>query len=228
MSKSRWVSDEHWRRQGKQSRSSKTQTALLDAAEILIIEKGTEGTSVADIAAKANSSVGALYHNFKDKTALYHALFHRLTDTYAQLSEEYTRPEVWEGKTLEEVFRGYVEITIQATRDTSAAKLASMAVMAENPDLASHYAEIQRKTRLALLELLRGRIDELDCARPNDAVAFALDQCQAMLRSYLIPEQQRTQLLSVTDEEFTTRVVNMICASLQLRTSRDERDEASG
>jgi len=65
-------------RPGRQSRSQKTQESLLDAAEALFCEKGAEATSVADVAARAGSSVGAVYHHFRDKKALLYALFERV------------------------------------------------------------------------------------------------------------------------------------------------------
>lgn len=61
------------------------QAALLDAAEELIVEKGVEGASITEIAQRARASVGAVYHHFKDKKALCYAVFHRMTETMADL-----------------------------------------------------------------------------------------------------------------------------------------------
>ncbi len=64
MNKGRWISELHWRRDSQQTRSEKTQAALLDGAEELIVEKGVDVASVTDIAQRAGSSVGAVYHHF--------------------------------------------------------------------------------------------------------------------------------------------------------------------
>ena len=60
MTKDRWLSDLHWRRESQQTRGEKTQAALLDAAEELIVENGMDGTSIADVAERAGSSVGSV------------------------------------------------------------------------------------------------------------------------------------------------------------------------
>ena len=49
MPKSRFISDLHWVREGQQTRSQKTQEALLDAAEALFSEQGADATSVAEL-----------------------------------------------------------------------------------------------------------------------------------------------------------------------------------
>ena len=78
MARSRWISDLHWVRTGRQSRSQKTQEALLEAAAALFAEKGVEATSVADVAARAGCSVGSVYHHFRDKPALFEAVLARM------------------------------------------------------------------------------------------------------------------------------------------------------
>lgn len=50
--------------------------ALLDGALALIAEKGVEGLSLREVAARAGVSHAAPYHHFADKTALLHALAH--------------------------------------------------------------------------------------------------------------------------------------------------------
>jgi AcrR family transcriptional regulator len=49
---------------------------LLDGALELIAEKGVEGLSLREVAARAGVSHAAPYHHFADKTALIHALAH--------------------------------------------------------------------------------------------------------------------------------------------------------
>ena len=221
MTKNRWVSELHWRREGQQTRSEKTQAALLDAAEALILEKGTEGTSIADIAKRADSSVGAVYHHFKDKTALYYALFHRMTDAYARLSKEASNPALWTDATVRDLFRGFMEISLAAARETGAAKAAVSAVIADHPALAAHYAEIQRETRKSLLTFVLERRDEIGRADAEEAAAFAVDQCLAMLRSYLDPAQKGAKLQSLNETKFIDRAVEMIALFLHLSPVKD-------
>lgn len=220
MTDNRWISDLHWRRAGKQTRSERTQSALMDAAETLILEKGTEATSIADIAAQAGFSVGAVYHHFKDKKALYFALFHRMTDAYEALNASASDPDLWKEASVRDLFRGYMEITLNAARETVAAKAAVSAVVADYPELAAHYAEIQGNTRKALLGLVLARRAEIGHRDPDHAAAFAIDQTAAMLRARIDPAQRAAALQAIDDETFIADALEMVAGYLELNASR--------
>lgn len=55
--------------------AERTYIALLDAAEQLFFDKGVARTTLADIAAAAGMTRGAIYWHFKDKSAVLRALF---------------------------------------------------------------------------------------------------------------------------------------------------------
>jgi AcrR family transcriptional regulator len=216
MKDNRWINDLHWRRTGQQSRSAKTQAALLDAAEALILEKGTEATSIADIAARAGYSVGAVYHHFKDKKALFYALFHRMTDAYEALNAEASDPDRWRAASVRDLLRSYMEITLAAASENGAAKAAVSAVLIEYPELAEHYAEIQHKTRTALLGLVLDRCGEIGNSEPEIAAAFLIDQLAALLRARIDQKQRVAELLSLDDESFIDTTMAMAAAFLEL------------
>lgn len=220
----RWKSEAHWRRIGQQSRSERTQSALLDAAEELILEKGTDATSIADISKRAGSSVGAVYHHFKDKTALYHALFHRMTETFEALNKRASDPEFWEGATIRDLFRGYLEIVLRSARDNRAAKAAVSAVIADFPELAAHYSEIQGRTRKALYDLVMERRGEIGHPDAEHAAAFVIDQLSAMLRVYLDPSMRQAELSGLEEDEFVTHSVEMVSRYLELPKSVEAPD----
>ncbi|MCB1462062.1 MAG: TetR/AcrR family transcriptional regulator [Nitratireductor sp.] len=216
MTDNRWISDLHWRRVGQQTRSERTQSALLDAAEELILEKGTEATSIADIAARAGFSVGAVYHHFKDKKALFFALFQRMTDAYKALNASASDPALWQEASIRDLFRGYMEITLNAAGETIAAKAAVSAVVADYPELAAHYAEIQGDTRKKLLGLVLARRNEIGHSSPDHAAAFAIDQLAAMLRARIDPAQRAAALQSSDEKTFIADALEMIATYLDL------------
>lgn len=213
---SRWKSELHWRRVGQQSRSERTQSALLDAAEALILEKGTDATSIADIAGRAGASVGAVYHHFKDKTALYYALFHRMTETYEALNQSASAPELWEGASIRELFQGYLEIVLTTSREHGAAKAAVSAVAADFPELAAHYSEIQGKSRQSLFDLVMARQDQIGRADAEEAAAFAIDQISSMARAYLDATMRPAELRTLDDAQFVARSVDLMARYLEL------------
>lgn len=56
-----------------------TRSSLLDAAERVFQAQGVSGTSLADIAAAAGTTRGAIYWHFKDKADLYNAMIERVS-----------------------------------------------------------------------------------------------------------------------------------------------------
>ncbi len=54
-----------------------TRTVILDIAEVAVLEKGFEATSIEEIAAAADISRGGFFYHFKDKNALARALIER-------------------------------------------------------------------------------------------------------------------------------------------------------
>jgi len=51
-----------------------TRERLLDAGEVVFRQRGVTRTSLAEIAAAAGVTRGAVYWHFKDKAALFHAM----------------------------------------------------------------------------------------------------------------------------------------------------------
>jgi len=105
VARNRWISDLRWVRTGQQSRSQRTQASLLDAAAVLVAEKGVEATSVADVAAQAGCSVGAVYHHFRDKQTLLYALFERMSEEFRATTRDAVDPARWKGATLGDMLR---------------------------------------------------------------------------------------------------------------------------
>ncbi|MEJ5240545.1 MAG: helix-turn-helix domain-containing protein [Anaerolineales bacterium] len=52
-----------------------TRKAILDAAFELFLQQGYHGTSIRQIAQKASLTIGAIYHHFRDKEAIFRAVF---------------------------------------------------------------------------------------------------------------------------------------------------------
>ena len=202
MTKDRWISDLHWRRESQQTRSERTQAALLDAAEALIVEKGVDGTSVADIAHRAGSSVGSVYHHFKDKRAVFYAVFHRMTETLADLNRQAADPARWEGAGVRDMIEGFVDFRLHHLSEGGMSKRASALVMADDPELKSHMAEIKREGNSALLQLILARRSEISHPDPEFAAAFVIDQLSAMFYARSDPYQVKSALAQCDDATF--------------------------
>jgi AcrR family transcriptional regulator len=66
----------------REEKSERSRRQVLDAALHLFAHQGYRATSVRDIAARADVSIGNLYHHFPDKEALFRALL----DEYSEIT----------------------------------------------------------------------------------------------------------------------------------------------
>ena len=216
VAKNRWISDLHWVREGQQTRSQKTQTALLNAAEALFVEHGAEATSVADIANKAGCSVGSVYHHFKDKKALMIALYNRMIEEYTATTQAANDPARWEGASLKDLMRSYLEFTVNLARHEHGAKKAGLEVTKEDPELRKHYHAITRDAQQGMVNLMMARADEIGHPDPALAVRFVVDQAVAMLKVRFDHEIAPSELAKRSDKIFVREMVRSIGAYLQL------------
>ncbi len=97
-----------WVRPPRQARSQLTLGRLLDAAEALLQEKSWEDASVAEIARRAGSSVGAFYTRFRDKDALLAALQERFIEEATATAERAMAEMRWKEASICEIVRELV------------------------------------------------------------------------------------------------------------------------
>ncbi|WP_110649353.1 TetR family transcriptional regulator [Salinicola peritrichatus] len=70
-----------------------TREALLDAAEVIFLERGVSRTSLEQIARQAGMTRGAVYWHFKNKSDLFHAMLERVKMPLRQLLDDVEDPE---------------------------------------------------------------------------------------------------------------------------------------
>ncbi|WP_251977959.1 TetR family transcriptional regulator [Salinicola avicenniae] len=69
-----------------------TRETLLDAAEVIFLERGVSKTSLEQIARQAGMTRGAVYWHFKNKSDLFHAMLERVKTPLRQLLDEVEDP----------------------------------------------------------------------------------------------------------------------------------------
>ncbi len=213
--RSPWIRDLQWIRAGQQSRSRKTQESLLESAATLLAEKGVEATSVADVAAGAGCSVGALYHHFRDKKTLLYAVFQRMEEEVRATTRAAVDPARWEGASVGDILRAYLEFSQEVARERPTFKLAGLAIARHEAALRDHLAEFRIELAERLTELLLARRSEIGHPDPPLAVAFVLDQLSAMLSARL-EHGEPTRLAARSDSEFTREALRSACDYLQI------------
>ena len=213
--RNRWISDLHWVRTGQQTRSQRTQQALLDAAEELFGIHGVDGTSVVDIASTAGCSVGAVYHHFSDKKAVLYALFDRLAEEFEATTRDAVDPERWGGATVGDILYGYVEFSLENTRRRPGFRSSSALEAArEDPALAGQYRKLQSGLDDGLHALLIARRHQIGHPDPELAIRYVLEQLGAVLHLRLRGETLDTRFGKQPDEVFLAETMRSACGYL--------------
>lgn len=211
-----WKSELHWRREGQQDRSSKTQNKLLDAAELLFFENGYDATSVTDIAKASGCSIGSVYHHFKDKKAIAFALFDRMTSEYNVTAQDASDPERWNGATIVDILKGYVHFSIVNNRLRPGFKIAALEAVRLDPKLGDYFQKLEIALQLGLQSLLLDRRSEIGHPDPEFASGYALDLLTALLRARFDPAAKDAQLTKLNEQEFRHHAISLCASILQL------------
>lgn len=160
----------HREKTRREEYSESTRTALLDAAAEAFAAQGFARTSVDDIVRRARLTKGALYHHFKDKTAVFEAVFCRIEETIvarvadasARVSDPWARVEAGFGAILD-----------------AALEPAHRRIVFEEAPVAlgwTRWREIEQKYMMGLLRATLSSLQEagLIRAEPLDLVAPVL------------------------------------------------------
>ena len=164
----RWIHPPH------QARSQQTLDRLLDAAEALLMEKGFEDVKVADVAAHAESSVGAFYARFRDKDGLLFALQQRWRDQAIATTDDALDPERWEAAGVAGILRSVIPFLVGIFRERKGLMRAFVlrhytdAAFREQRDRLTDYVADK------LAALLLARRDEIGHPDPEMAARFGL------------------------------------------------------
>ena len=97
---------------------------------------------MADIAKSAECSVGAVYHHFRDKRALTHALLKMISDQMVEFTELALAPDRWSGAKIIDIFDGLIELSFASHEEMPMRKQAKQAIMREEKEIQSHFAEL--------------------------------------------------------------------------------------
>ncbi len=205
-----------WQRRGEQARSFATQDAFLDAAEALFGEHGVEQTSVTDVAARAQRSIGSLYHHFENKQTLVTAVVDRITGDLAESIDRVVDPGSWRGHSIVELVERYLATSLELSRDRPGYKRITVEVSLIDPTTRETYRRLRRRLDRGLAALLLERRSEIGHPDPETATKFVADQLTAMLAARLDPELSPTLLARSSNAAFVDEVVASVSAYLQL------------
>jgi len=123
----------------KGDKRERTRARLLEAARMLIREKGHEAATLEAIAERAGMTTGAIYGNFKNREDLFIALAHAY---WAPI-----KPEVKEGASFADVMAAIADATIAAIPDRQSVvvgRLTGMAYAIGNEEMRQRVVAVTR------------------------------------------------------------------------------------
>lgn len=158
------------RRRAPQARGHATRERLLDCAEELFKQHGYDGTTIGDVARRADVGVGTVYHHFGDKRAVLLALIDRWGDRVANQR----RRELSGADFFERDPRGAIHAWLQSTYERlSRGPSIYLVVLA----LADRDDEVRQRYR---------RIEQLAIERLTALIEFG--QRRGLMRADVEPE----------------------------------------
>jgi AcrR family transcriptional regulator len=158
-----------WVRPPQQERSQRTLERILDAAEAWIVENGVQSLTVSGVVARAQSSVGAFYARFPDKTALLTTLHERESEAALATTEVALDPARWAHVPLAEALSSIVSFVVHLFNERQRLVLAFVSVAASQETIARRRARLMGQVAERLHAFLDARGDEV----PHPDLRFA-------------------------------------------------------
>jgi AcrR family transcriptional regulator len=152
------------------------------------------------VASRAGSSVGAFYSRFKDKDALFHALYDRWLEQATITTDVTLDPERWQGASIPELLTAVVTFLVQIYRERGGLirafvvrNHASPAFQARRERLSTHISD-------CLTALLLERRKEIHHSQPERAARFGVTLLFGALESVMLFGDFRSRTQSLDDE----------------------------
>ena len=193
-------SELEWVKPPRQARSQETLDRILDAAERLVAEKGFEDSPVAEIAARAGSSVGAFYARFHDKDGLLHALYERYYEEAVATADAALAPERWQGARVAELIPIVIRFLVSIFRERRGLMRAFVVRNHTHPEFQARQQRLSHHVIARLGALLIARRGELAHPDPELAARFGMMLVFSTLESLILFGEMRSSLLSLSDE----------------------------
>jgi len=201
-----------WIRPPRQARSQDTLDRLLDAAEALLRDKGFEDVRVADVAARAGSSVGAFYARFRDKDGLLYALQQRWREQATATADDALDPERWEGEGVAEILRSVIPFLVGIFRERKGLMRAFVLRHYTDPDFRMQRDRLSDYVAEKLTALLLARRDEIAHPEPELAARFGLGLVFDGIQSAVLFDEAR--LAPLGDARLAAELVRVYLAYL--------------
>lgn len=205
-----------WVRPPLQARSAKTLARLLDAAEAILAEDGMDALTVAEVARRAGSSVGAFYARFQDKDALVRCVLERFHEEAIATTQASLAPARWEGVDLRAVLPTMLGFMVQMLSLRRPLVLAFVVRAARDAQVRELGARLHRQICESMRALLAHRGETMTHAHPEVGVEMAVWMVLSVMQSRVLHPRQ--ELAALGDEVIAAELTQMVTSYLGLAT----------
>lgn len=178
--------DTVWYRVPQQARSRETLDRFLAAIEDLLADRTFDELTVADIAERADRTVGSFYGRFADKDAALRALHARYLEDDLPFLEEYLHPSSWVGEPLDVVLHDTIETFVLAYRHPRPSLRAVIMRSVNDEAFRAQCAAAAEVAGRAWRRLIVARSDEFDHPDPGHAADLCYRHIFAVLDHELV------------------------------------------
>lgn len=204
----------HWVRPPQQLRSRETLDRILDAAEQLVAEKGFEDATVAEVARRAGSSVGAFYNRFRDKDGLLYALYERYLEQAVATADDALDPRRWEGAGVADILTSVLGFLVGIYRERMGILRAFVLRNYTDLEFRARQERLYHYVSERLGELLLQRRHEITHPDPELACVFALSTAFSTIESRVLFDETRSGPLAFSDDDLVAELTRAFLAYL--------------
>jgi AcrR family transcriptional regulator len=201
-----------WVKRPLQARSQQTFERLLDAAEAIIEEKGLESATVAEIAKRADSSVGAFYSRFADKEGLTRCLFERFTEQALATSETILVAERWAGVPVCDAIETMILFMLRVMRERRKLLIAMMMRSAKDPSITALSQHMHERISTHMHRLMEQRGERVAHPDPEAALSMGVWMVLSAVESRIV--YAWGDLEQASDEAIAVEVTRMVLSYL--------------
>ncbi|MFO0947677.1 MAG: TetR/AcrR family transcriptional regulator [Planctomycetota bacterium] len=189
-----------WVRSPMQARSQERLERILDAAEEVIAEKGFEKATIAEIMARAESSVGIFYKRFREKEDLLRCIHDRFSIQSMATADAGLDPERWANVPVKEIVHTAIPFLVQVYRERRGLIRAFLLRAAIDPKFAERANFEQAYTAEKVADLLLVRRDEILHPDPPRAIAVGMQLVRNNLNALVLFDLEERAGFSIDDE----------------------------
>jgi AcrR family transcriptional regulator len=169
---------------------------------------------VAEVVARAGSSVGACYSHFRDKQGLLLALQERIHAEAVARVDAGLDAARWSSEPLPSCLHGVVQALVGLHRRRRALLRAFAVEAQRDPALGARRDRLFQHGANRLAELLRRRAREIGHHHPERAAAFGLAVTWSAVESAVLFDRLRSGSLAPSDDDLAAELTRLLLAYL--------------